>query len=881
MKKSDDNFVPQAVEKGRGTLWLVWLIPFVALTMAGWMIYKYYAERGVDIVVTYDSGNGIEAGKTPLVYKGIKIGVVSDIAVDRNDLSKINVTITVDRRAAPAVMRKGNSFVKVSPKITLTEVSGLDTILSGVYIEVFPAVPDRNALLKLPVMQHFVGMDTIPAQYNGTGVYVTLKSKTGDLTVGTPVLYKKFVVGKIIKKVLDGNGLRYIAHIDHDYAWLVKEDSHFWKMSALEVKASLAQIKVSFDSLATLLTGGVSFDSPEDSPRIKHKRTVRELYDSRADVLLDRENIVLMLASNSSLRAGLSKVYYRGNEAGRVVDVRYLPKRDETKVTVRLSKSFKPLANAKAHFWIVEPKVTFQGIQGIDALTRGTYVAFDTADPFAAPKKRFVLHKDSAPVVGTTVHLKIDEAMGIREGTPVYYRDIQVGSVSKAGLDPKSGKLDVQAVVESRYAGLLNDTTMFYNRSGMEAKLSLHEAYVRSGTVASLIAGGIAFETLRFDAPSKQRTFKLYKGYEAYKKARYLSGKGRKIKLYVPELGSLSEGAPVLYKKMKAGEIMDVRYDAKADRFELTLFVAAPFSDKINASTRFVEASGLKVDVAFPQITLETGSLESILRGGVAFVTPAAEAKKDDGTFELYDAKRTNYTRFTLLMEQGYGLKKGSPLLYKGLPVGKVDALALKNGHVEATVLIEKAHADLLDADSWFWLETFHAGIDGVENVSAAISGPAIALRPGLAGKRSDTFALRSNPPAPTYGKAGLRIRLYADRKSSLKVGSPLLYRQVQIGQVESWQLSGDGTAVELTVYVEPQYAHMVRANAKFYNATAFGMEVNLAGVKVKTETLETMIHGGISMAVPDEPGDKVENMSSFLLYNSPQQEWLAWRPKL
>ncbi len=881
MKKSDDNYVPQAVEKGRGTLWLVWLIPFVALMMAGWMVYKYYTERGVDIVVTYDSGNGIEAGKTPLVYKGIKIGMVSDISVDRKDLGKINVTITVDRRAIGAVARKGNTFVKVAPKVTLTEISGLDTILSGVYIEVYPAVSDRVKLLTLPKRFRFEGKDTIPALYDGKGVYVTLESADGSLSVGTPVLYRKFVVGKVIKKMLDDGGVRYIARIKREYAWLVKEESHFWKMSALDFKASLTGVKLSLDSLASLLTGGIGFDSPEESPQILHKRTVRKLYDSRSKALLDRENIVLTLASNGGLVAGLSKVYYRGNEAGEVTDVRYLPRRDETRVTIRLSKTFKPLANAKAHFWIVEPKVTFRGVQGIDALTRGTYVAFDTADPSAAPKKRFVLYKDAPPVIGTTVHLNIDEAMGIREGTPVYYRDIQVGTVSRAGLDPKSGKLDVEAVVESRYAGLLNDTTMFYNRSGMEAKLSLHEAYVRSGTVASLIAGGIAFETLRFDAPSKQRTFKLYKGYEAYKKARYLSGNGRKIKLYVPELGSMSEGAPVLYKKMNAGEIMDVRYDAEADRFELTLFVAAPFSGKINASTRFAEASGVKVDVAFPQITLETGSLESILRGGVAFETPAADAKKDDGVFELFDAKRANYTRFTLLMEQGYGLKHGSPLLYKGLPVGKVDALALKNGHVEATVLIEKAHADLLDADSWFWLETFHAGIDGVENVSAAISGPAIALRPGLAGKRSDTFALRASAPAPTYGRAGLRIRLYADRKSSLKVGSPLLYRQVKIGQVESWQLSGDGTAVELTVFVEPQYAHMVRANAKFYNATAFGMEVNLAGVKVKTETLETMIHGGISMAVPDEPGEKVEDMSSFLLYNTPQSSWLAWRPKL
>ena len=142
--------IPQAVENGRGTLLLVWLIPLVALAMAGWMVYKYYAEKGVDIVVTYDTGNGIEVGKTPLLYKGIRIGQVSDVAVDRNHIGKINVTITVDRRAIDAVARKGNVFVKVSPKVTLTEISGLDTIISGVYIEAYPAKSDREELLHLP-----------------------------------------------------------------------------------------------------------------------------------------------------------------------------------------------------------------------------------------------------------------------------------------------------------------------------------------------------------------------------------------------------------------------------------------------------------------------------------------------------------------------------------------------------------------------------------------------------------------------------------------------------------------------------------------------------------------------------------------------------------
>ncbi len=68
---SDTTTEQHAVERGRGTLWLVWIIPLVALLMAGWLIYKHYAEKGTDIVVVFDSGKGLEVDKTPLIYQGI------------------------------------------------------------------------------------------------------------------------------------------------------------------------------------------------------------------------------------------------------------------------------------------------------------------------------------------------------------------------------------------------------------------------------------------------------------------------------------------------------------------------------------------------------------------------------------------------------------------------------------------------------------------------------------------------------------------------------------------------------------------------------------------------------------------------------------------
>ncbi len=203
------------------------------------------------------------------------------------------------------------------------------------------------------------------------------------------------------------------------------------------------------------------------------------------------------------------------------------------------------------------------------------------------------------------------------------------------------------------------------------------------------------------------------------------------------------------------------------------------------------------------------------------------------------------------------------------------------NNMIKATVLIEKPYAHLLHSDSKLWLKEFKANLDGIKNVGNAITGPAIVITPGLANDRTASFMLDETPPPPTYGKTGLRVVLEADRRSSLDVGSPVYYRQVPIGQVESWVLSDDATRVRITAFIEPRYAHLVRERAKFYMAGAFGMDVSLMGVKVRTETLKTMISGGIGMAVPEEPGPVVENGHTFPLFNKPEEAWIGWRPKL
>ena len=882
---SDTNHPQHAVVKGRGTLWLVWLIPLVALVMAGSLIYKHYADKGTDIVVTFNSGKGLEVDKTPLLYQGIKIGKVTHIAIDPDDLYKIRATITVTPKAAPYVTRKGTKFIKVEPKISLTEVTGLETILSGVYIDLYPAGRSKKEILSKPLQYDFAGMDHYPPKRYEKGLYLTLQSNKAVIKLNAPVLYKDFIVGKVIDKRLEGTTILYTVYIDKRYEDLINAGTKFWKMSGLEIQANLAGVKVKMDSLATLLAGGVAFKTPEGN-FAKEPKARYTLYDSELDTHLDEGIITIVADKAYNVDPSFSGVMYKGFKVGKIVSLRYDTAKSQTIFKIKLARKFRHLANTKAWFWIVRPIVGIREIKGLDAVLTGPYIAFDTQDVEAPRKERFTLHENPIPLKGRKIRLKAVHAESLKSGTAIFFRDIPIGQITKVRLIPGKKSIDVEATIFEKYTDFLNDSSMFYVKSGVEMDLSLREVHIQSGSLETLVLGGVAMVTPDTKAPRKKRDFFIYKDYKTYKMARYLRSGGATYHILMHELGSLNKGAPVLYKKLKAGEVIGYRYVPSKDLIDVTVYIEKTFRNRINASTRFKNVSGVELKMNFPDLKVKMGSLETLIAGGLLFETPDAKAPavRPGHRFRLFDEAAEEamfYTAFELWMPDAQGVKTGTRLLYRDFPVGKVESLALLNNMVKARVLIEKRYAHLLHSDSVFWLKTFQADLDGVKNVENAVTGPSIVLTPGLKKDRSDSFVLSPAPPPPTFGKRGLRIVLEADRRSSLDVGSPLYYRQVPIGEVESWELSEDATTVRVTAFVEPRYAHLVRANARFYIAGAFGMDISLMGVKVRTETLKTMVSGGIGMAVPDEPGPIVENGHRFRLFNEPKDAWMRWKPKL
>lgn len=874
----------KAVVKERKSIYVVWIIPIVAMLIAGWMIFKYYDNKGYEIVITFNSGDGITVGKTPLIYNGINLGMVNDVAINPEDISKVDVTVMVDK-AAKGVARQGNVFWKVEPRLTLTEVTGLSTIFSGVYIGVMPGVNDAKKLLSLPYQYRFEAVEKEPVNILEPGLIVMLYADKSDIKAGAPVIFRKITVGKILEVKLTDKGVEYVARIKHKYSHLIKKNSSFWKISGVEVRASLAGLRVRMDSLASVVAGGIAFNSPPEGAAPADNQYRYRLFDSYGKAVLNADIITLVARSGYNIDAKASHVYFKGMEAGDIIAIDYDPDNDETTFKIRLKSSFRHLANKDAYFRIVEPHIGLNSIEGLDAIAQGRYITFETGSSSKELKQKFVLHQKMRPLSGMHLKLLATKSYNLKEGVDILYHDMIIGSVHSLRLAGDHEHIVLDIVIADKYKHLVNDTSNFYFQSAVETGASFDGFYFNLGSITSMIHGGIVVDTKDINARRTSDAFELIESYKKFQEREYIQSGGKTFILDADTLGSLKKGSPVTYKGINVGKVTGYELDKKSDRIRIKVYIEPEYADRVNTSTKFYNISGVEVKAGLEGLKIRTDSIESVVSGGIAFKTPLKENSVDKmHLFKLYadeDQADENYVRITLQMDTGFNLKEGSPIVYKSMTVGRIKSMKLKGAAVNAVALIDREYSSLFTKDTVLWIEKLEVGLTGVENASSLIGGPFLELLPGRSDELADHFFVSAVPPAPTINKDGLRVVVYGSRLSSLKIGSPVFYRQIRIGSVEQFRLSDDAASVELMLYIDRCYAYLVRRNSVFYNATALGMDVSLFGVKVSTETVTTMIEGGITLVTPDEPLEVSEEMRLFRLYDKPEESWLAWSPKL
>jgi paraquat-inducible protein B len=304
---------------GKRSLSLVWIIPIVAALIGGWLVVKTIREQGPTITIQFEDAFGLEAGKTHIKYKDFDIGLVNDVKLSE-DHSHFIVTAQMVKEAK-AFLVDDTEFWVVRPRIAGGQISGLGTLLSGSYLGMDPGKSSKSQL-------KFVGLENPPdIVADRKGKEFALYADTlGSLEVGSPINYRGFKVGDVVNYQLDkdGKGVVIRVFVDTPYDKLVTEDTRFWNASGIDVKLDSSGVQVDTQSLVSMLIGGLSFETPENSASTTpaSEKKAFTLYRNRELAMSPHDSVVreMVLYFKDSLR-GLSpgaQVDFNGITVGKV-----------------------------------------------------------------------------------------------------------------------------------------------------------------------------------------------------------------------------------------------------------------------------------------------------------------------------------------------------------------------------------------------------------------------------------------------------------------------------------------------------------------------------------------------------------------------------------
>lgn len=762
------NDLPLAKARPASNWSAIWVLPLIALLIGGWLGWRAYNEAGIEIQVTFETGEGLQAGKTEVIYKGMSIGKLTALELDDSGEQRgVRATLEMDKRVEHQLL-SNTRFWLVKPSVSLAGITGLETLVSGNYIAASPG--DGEPARKFTALN-----EPPPLADTAPGLHLTLKAeRLGSLNRDSPVFYKQIQVGRVKSYALleDQNQVEVKVFIQPEFASLVRKHTRFWNASGVSIDAGLSGVTVRTESLASIVAGGIAFATPEhrkDSPPTDPSLPFR-LYED-FDTAQAGIRVNLTLHDFDGLEPGRTPVMYKGIQVGHMKTFKIDDDLSGARVELMLDPRTEDYLVEGTDFWVVKPSISLAGITGLEALVKGNYIAIRPGEKGGAPARDFAAR-------------------------------------------PKAPPLD-------------------------------------------------------------------------------LAAPGLHLVLFSDVRGSLEVGSPVLFKQLKVGSVQSYQLSRDNKQVAFGVHIEPDYAHLVNNSTRFWNASGITLKGGLSGVEVKSESLQTLLAGGIAFETPDPKAARDDKRvqrFNLYSSQEQALEKgvaLTIRVPRGDGLNPGTAIRYKGLDVGKVERIELTDD-LQAVILharVTQATQQIARVGTQFWVVKPEVSLTRAANLETLVTGQYLEVQPSAQkGAVQLSFMAAEAPPKASVREQGLRLVLSAARRGSIKPGVVVSYREVPVGKVTDFELGSTSDRVLIHILIEPRYAPLVRTGSRFWNASGIGVDAGLfSGVKVRTESLEALLEGGIAFASPDNPqmGGPAQAGQTFALHDEVKEEWLRWAPKI
>ena len=524
----DPQALPKAVPETKRRISVIWLLPVIAAAIGGWLFYKSIINAPVKVVIQFKTAEGIAADKTKVLYKGLSAGKVSEVALSRKG-DAVDVKIEFDP-ALEHLIRQNTEFWLVTPTVNMTGITGLETIVTGNYIAIRPGDG--------PPASTFKALDgPPPLDESAPGLRVILTSpEQPSVQHGSPVYYRRYEVGSVQTLAIaeDKQSFNIGIHILPEYQNLVTKESRFWNASGFHVSGSISDLDIRMESFTAMLRGGIAFDTPDPgetsapAENMEKFKLYKDYKEAQSGI-----TIFIRFDTGQGLKPKSTKVRFKGIDIGVVERVTVLHDLSGVTATVMMDPRTNRALREGTQFWLVSPKVSLSEVSGLETLVGGTYIDVEP-NLDGKPARHFVARNKAPGEKADPGQLEIilqgERRGSLKAGSPVYFRQVEVGEVSDYELASTGDAVNIYVIIYKKYVPLVRENSVFFNVSGMDFGLF---SGLKTESLEALVAGGVAFATPEGDAMGKP------------------AGKGRIFQLHDKADGTWLRWAPRIPLKLK------------------------------------------------------------------------------------------------------------------------------------------------------------------------------------------------------------------------------------------------------------------------------------------------------------------------------------------
>lgn len=443
---------------------------------------------------------------------------------------------------------------------------------------------------------------------------------------------------------------------------------------------------------------------------------------------------------------------------------------------------------------------------------------------------------------GTTITIIFNNGDGLVAGkTQVRYQGLQIGEVKKVNFADDLKHVEVTANIYPEARSILREHTKFWivQPSASLAGISGLDALV-SGNYITLQPGD-GEPADQFIAENEGPIAEVHQG-------------DLLIHLIAEDLGSISAGASVYFKKMPVGKIYDYRLTQDQQKVEIDVVIEKNYANLVKKDSRFWNISGIQADLSLAGLSVNVDSLNAVVQGAVSFDSPTespeAQANQQYTLYpNLQAAKRGISVNVNLPNITGLEANK-TLVFYQNMPVGLLSELKINEdeadqNRIEGTLLIDPNMANLLRENSEIVLRDKKIGLADLANLDDLFKGRSFEIIPGE-GKAKYDFDVIKQSELLLKRPNTLLLTLTAPESYGIDESQPIYYNDIVIGEVVKRHI--DIEQVQFQIAIAAEYRHLVVKDSKFIASSNLDISLGLDGLKVEAASPSKWLEGGIRL---------------------------------